>query len=216
MSPEYQKINSIYKRDTKGRIIPGDWAMPEYEYLLHNAWQFTEKVDGTNIRLHFDRFEDQVFADIAGRTDNAQIPPHLLKVLQAEVKRMGDLVGPMMLEREITSMTLYGEGYGAKIQKGGGNYRPDAGFVLFDVKVGNWWLARENVEDVAVKVGVDVVPIVVQESLEFAIDLVRTGDWKSQWPGVADPEGLVGRPVVDLFNRRGERIITKIKAKDLR
>ena len=32
---------------------------------------------------------------------------------------------------------LYGEGYGAKIQKGGGNYRADQDFVLFDVRVGS-------------------------------------------------------------------------------
>ena len=49
-------------------------------------------------------------------------------------------------------VTLYGEGYGARIQKGGGKYlAKSCDFVLFDVKIGDWWLRREAVDEIAIE-----------------------------------------------------------------
>jgi hypothetical protein len=49
---------------------------------------------------------------------------------------------------------LYGEGYGAGIQKGGGQYRKVQAFCLFNVLVADkWWLDWSNVGDVAAKPG---------------------------------------------------------------
>ena len=131
---EYHKIHSIYKRDEKGNLIPGQWALPEFEYLRNNEWEFTEKVDGTNIRVMFDGTN----VTFGGKTDNAQIPSKLVMALYNMFpdEMMGNVFG-----RDFdTFVCLYGEGYGAKIQKAGGNYRPDQSFVLFDVKIGKWWL----------------------------------------------------------------------------
>jgi len=107
---------------------------------------------------------------------------------------------------------LYGEGYGAKIQKGGGNYRQDQDFVLFDVKVGDWWLRRPDVEEVADTLGLDVVPVIEQGTLFDAVSMVRNG-LQSTW-GDFEAEGIVARPTVDLKMRNGSRIITKIKCLD--
>ena len=50
---EYHKIQSIYKRDEKTRkFIEGQWSLPEFEYLQNNRWLWTDKVDGTNIRVY--------------------------------------------------------------------------------------------------------------------------------------------------------------------
>ena len=57
------------------------------------------------------------------------------------------------------------------------------------------------------------VPVVGYFDVEEAIDRVRNGDIKSVWPD-ARIEGLVGTPETPLFNRRGDRIITKIKVRD--
>ena len=55
-------------------------------------------------------------------------------------------------------VTLYGEGFGAKIQKGGGNYIPNGqSFILFDVVIDGWLLQRKNVQDIATKLGIDTV-----------------------------------------------------------
>ena len=49
---EYHKIQSVFKRDiANGKIIEGKYSLPEFEYLKDNQWVFTEKVDGTNIRI---------------------------------------------------------------------------------------------------------------------------------------------------------------------
>ena len=47
-----------------------------------------------------------------------------------------------------TAVELFGEGYGAKIQSGGG-YRNDVDFILFDVLISDNYQPRESVEDIA-------------------------------------------------------------------
>lgn len=201
---EYHKINTMFKRDmdNKGQIIEGAWSLPEFEFLKDNRWVFTEKVDGTNIRI---KWEGGVMS-LGGKTDNAQIPAYLIDAI-----RVMDLIPKFQGHFEGTDVCLYGEGYGAKIQKGG-CYRPDQSFVLFDVKVGDWWLERQNVEDVAQNLGLDVVPIMGQGTLADAISLVR-GGLKSLW-GDFTAEGIVARPAVELKTRNNGRVITKIKHVD--
>ena len=107
---------------------------------------------------------------------------------------------------------LDGEGYGAKIQKGGGNYRSDQDFVLFDVKVGDFWLRRADVVDVASKLSLEVVPVIDRGTLRNMIELVQKG-FGSEW-GDFPAEGIVAKPATELCTRGGRRIITKIKHKD--
>lgn len=204
---EYHKILTVFERDeaTKYRTLKeGVWACPEFGYLANTFWTFTEKVDGTNIRVMIGRGD----LDYGGRTNNAQIPAPLINSLNDKFLPLR----PKLTEIFPDTACLYGEGYGAKIQKGGGNYRPDQSFVLFDVRVGDWWLKRPNVEDVASKLGLDVVPIIGQGPLENAVDMAREG-FNSRW-GDFRAEGVVMRPAVELLARNGKRIIAKIKCKD--
>ena len=161
---EYHKIQTVFKRDmgTKHKtLLEGQFSLPEFEYLADNAWVFTEKVDGTNIRVML-KNGAIVFG---GKTDAAQIPAQLVAVLNDRFLPLAS----RMQEMFSGDACLYGEGYGAKIQKGGGNYRPDQDFVLFDVRVGDWWLQRADVEDVAAKLGINVVPIVGVGTLHDAV-----------------------------------------------
>jgi len=212
---EYHKIKTLFVRDPKNMryVLEGEWSCPELEYLKENLWTFTEKVDGTNIRVMWDGKS----VTFGGKTDNAQMYVPLMQKLQelfnTTPKRL--LLKELFKgeENEVLSVCLYGEGYGAKIQKGGGNYRPDGvDFVLFDVKVGNWWLQRKDCEDIAVKLGIKVVPIVGEGTLLEAVEMVKNG-LTSQW-GDFEAEGLVCRPKTELCTRGGNRIITKIKSRD--
>jgi hypothetical protein len=222
---EYHKINTIYKRDPKtNKLIIGDWSTPEFQFLQYNEWEFTEKVDGTNIRVIFDRHEDSIDVTYGGRTDKAQIPPPLAFQLhmmfgrashpgnRGKVDRLNDL-GALMVERDINRMTFYGEGYGPKIQ-GGEKYTDIPSFVLFDVKVGPYWLESDNVAILAANLDIPVVPVVGYGTLHDAMNLVQR-DMVSAW-GDFEAEGIVARPVVQMFDRKGERIIAKIKARDFR
>lgn len=222
----YPKINGVYMRDERGNFIDGEWAQPEFGYLAELDWHWTEKVDGTNIRLILTAEElDRRLKnyEIRGRTDRAQIPAQLLETIAAMFDAWRECgpddenwPGAVFDEFDYqTPVVLYGEGYGPGIQKGGGLYRDTQDFVLFDVKVGNWWLKREDVIDVAVKLNLNVVPTRLIGSLNSAIELVKHPDFDSNWYG-ARPEGLVGRPLNDLCDRAGRRITTKVKVKDFR
>ena len=205
---QYHKIQTVYLRDpaTKYKtLLEGRFALPEFEYLAGNTWEFTEKVDGTNIRVMFDGVDAITFG---GKTDNAQIPAFLVARLQERFLPQAEL----FRENFPVGVCLYGEGYGARIQKGGGDYRPDQDFVLFDVLVRDWWLQRPDVEEVAATFGIDVVPVIGSGTLLEAVGMVREG-FKSQW-GDFIAEGVVARPMVELRARSGARIITKIKYRD--
>ena len=205
MFKEYHKIQSIFKRSEKThKFIMGEYSTPEFEYLKNNIWIYTEKVDGTNIRVCWDGEKIR----FAGRTDRAQIPTFLYDKLTTMflTDKMSKIFGN-------TEACLYGEGYGARIQKGGGNYIPDGvSFVLFDVMIDNWWLKRKDVEDIARKLNIAIVPIVGSGDIKRAINMVYDG-FESAW-GDFIAEGLVLRPLVELKDRGGRRIITKMKYKD--
>jgi len=205
---EYHKIQSIYKRNERGKFLEGQWAIPEFQYLKDNSWVWTEKVDGTNIRVMYDGSN----ITFGGKTDNAQIPASLV----TNLNNMFMVIEKREIFKEKfqDGVCLYGEGYGAKIQKGGGNYKAVQDFVLFDVRVGSWWLKREDVEDVAKSLSIDVVPIVNVGSLHDAIEFTSKG-FKSKW-GEFNAEGIVLRPTVELSTRSGRRIITKVKEKDFK
>ena len=205
---EYHKITTVFKRDPETKcktLLMGKYAEPEFEYLKDNIWLFTEKIDGTNIRVMWENGE----LKFGGKTDNAQIPVFLYD-------KLNELFTTDLFTKEFpdTNICLYGEGYGARIQKGGGNYISDGvDFVLFDVRIGEWWLEREDVGDIANKLELEVVPYVGEGTLEAMVNLVRLG-FNSEI-GNRRAEGIVARPEIELFGRNGHRIITKIKHKDL-
>ncbi len=214
---EYHKIETCFKRDPGNlkRLIEGDWANPVFGYLANNKWVFTEKVDGTNIRVIITQIGGgRLTVNFGGKTDNASIPAMLVKVLGEKFLPLMNILQEMFP----SGACLYGEGYGAKIQKGGSNYRLDQSFVLFDVLVPDptgsktWWLERHNIEDVAQKLGLDVVPIINKGTLHDMVEMAKTG-FTSNW-GSFKAEGIVARPEVELKDRAGKRIITKIKHKD--
>jgi len=204
---EYPKIHTIFKRDPASNhktLMIGEYSLPEFRYLKDNGWIWSEKVDGTNIRVIWDQENEQVL--LGGKTSNAQIPGVLVNKLRE--------MFPVEKMRSVftASACLYGEGYGAKIQKGGGNYRQDQSFVLFDALIDTWWLKRDALEEIAQKLGIDIVPVIGIGTLSDMVHMAETG-FESHW-GDFLAEGIVARPVVELRARNGDRIITKIKHKD--
>lgn len=207
---EYHKIETVFNRSTNGdkRLIWGDYRNETVEYLADNIWQFTEKIDGTNIRIHWDGHN----VEIGGRTDRAQIPKHLMDYLSATflTPEVEELFEQTYGEKDVM---LFGEGYGAKIQNGG-DYRSDVSFILFDVLIGDNWQSREWVEATARMFSIDVVPIVLEGTIGDGIDYVMQHN--NSTIGKAMMEGVVGRPKVEMKDRLGNRIIVKIKWKDFK
>ena len=207
---EYPKIETIFSRDTEGtkKLIFGTYRDETVKYLRFNDWQFTEKIDGTNISVEWDGHA----VSFHGRTERAQIPKHLLEYLE---KTFLTTEAEELFEQTYgdKNVIFYGEGYGAKIQNGG-NYRSDVSFILFDVLIGDNWQEREWVEKTAKMFGIDVVPVVFVGSLEEGVDYVM--EHHPSTIGTAMMEGVVGRPMVEMRDRLGKRIIVKIKWEDFK
>jgi len=206
---KYTKINSLWKRAMHMKnkpLIRGAYAMPEFEVLENALWEATEKIDGTNIRVIWDGEK----VDIRGKTDKAILPGHL-------DKKLHELFTPETLKKGFTLeggqvVCLYGEGYGVKIQKGGNYIKKDVSFILFDIRVGGWWLQRKDIENIAARIGILVVPFLGNMSLAEADALVNN-DFKSliaenkEYPA----EGVVLKAPLGMLTRSGKRIMVKIK-----
>ena len=226
MSQYYTKIDTCFKRDldhdskTYNCILPDQgFTRQEFEVLKDLKWEATEKIDGTNMSYFYsyDPVKNTEIFEIHGKTEAAAIPTHLLVKMQKLVTK--EKMREVFVKEEGGPITVqvFGEGYGVKIQKGGNYIKNDTDFILFDVKVGNIFLTREACEDVAKSLGVKIVPLMGHMTLQEAIDFVDKG-FKSTIAENKDydAEGLVLKAPLGLLDRRGQRIITKIKTCDFR
>nr|DAU62819.1 MAG TPA: RNA editing ligase [Caudoviricetes sp.] len=192
---KYPKIETCFQRslETK-KLLDGVWRSDELQYLKDCEWIWTEKVDGANI--------PQPLMEYLETTFGGEVNEEIFEQLFGE-----------------TEVILFGEGYSPKIQSGGG-YRKDVSFILFDVKIGNFWLLRDKVEEIAKQLGIDVVPLIGYGPIQFAIDFVKEHPMSrvAQNNGGSGcyMEGLVGTPTVGLLRRNGERIQVKIKWNDFK
>lgn len=216
---QYHKIQGLYKRDMNkesanyGKFIEGQYSLPEFDLLKDIKWSWSEKIDGTNIRVCIYTDPNIKGIEFKGRTDKAEIPKHLLSKLQ-KLFTNEKIFSVFEEGEEKPDIYLYGEGCGYKIQSGSkyvGNTK-EVDFILFDIKIGNVWLKREAVEEIASKLKIKVVPIVGEGTINESIAFVRKG-FKSTF-GDFIAEGLVIRPKYELKDRMGRRLITKIKYRD--
>jgi hypothetical protein len=226
---EYPKINSLWKREgwyfeqdkkkskdyQEGRqsFIIGDYANPEFGNIRN--WLVDEKVDGTNIRIYFQKSfdgEGEPTVVFCGRTANAQLPCHLLERLQ-EIFTVEKLMQAFPLDPG-GKVVLYGEGYGPKIQGCGSNYRKDAGFILFDVVVGHWWLQRGDVIDIAMKLGIPIVPSFGILTEPEIVELVKSKPLSKCSIVPQMIEGVVCRSEPLMLFRNQEPVKWKLKCKE--
>ena len=222
---EYQKIQTLFKRDANNIIIPSQYTLKEFEYLENNVWECTEKIDGTNIHVDLipivDTDKDEIVdykMSFNGRTEKAIIPTHLLTKLKAIFDK--DILVEYFYKDDDNvgcPISLYGEGYGMKIQSGGNYIKDDVNFILFDIKIGKWWLSRTSLKTIAKDLNLNIVPLLGYMTIPKAIDYVKKG-FKSLIAENEDydAEGLVLKTPNGLLLRSGERIITKIKTCDFR
>lgn len=238
----YQKIETIFKRDANNIIMPYDgFVYPELEWLRGCKFDATEKIDGTNIRIECKKtveFNEDgsvkgltYSVDYRGKTDAANIPKPLLEFLQTNfpkekvfmslgieefipVERFAEH-GWNDEESAPRMYTIYGEGYGKGIQKGGNYIKDGVGFIVFDVKVNDIYLLDDKMKIIAEKLGAPVVPYMGSMTIDEAIEFVKKG-FKSTIAENKDydAEGLVLKSPYGIKTRMGNRIIFKIKTCD--
>lgn len=241
----YQKINTIFFRDNNNVIMPyAGFVQPEFEYLRNCKWEATEKIDGTNMRIEvkqYPTYEDgtqningvKFSVEIKGKTDTADIPKNLKEFMEANYpkEKVFDALGIKeqipIEEWELynwlsydsipSKYTVYGEGYGLKIQKGGNYIKDGVGFIVFDVKVNEIYLKTDVYRSIAEKLGTPTVPNMGLMTIDEAIEFVKKG-FKSTIAQNKDydAEGLVLKTPLGLKDRMGRRLIVKIKTCDFR
>ncbi len=203
---KYPKINTLFKRETNKpcNIIIGDYSEDCFDNIVY--WNVEEKIDGTNIRFTF----DDKTVEFGGRTDNADIPAKLLNYLRETFTV--DILNSVFPAARYNSITLFGEGYGAKIQSGS-YYHDEQRFVLFDVKIGTLWLARDAIMDIAENLHIPYAPQMDKPMrTQEIIDYVKSKPNSLFAKDEHVTEGIIAR--TDLLNRRGERVMFKLKVRD--
>lgn len=223
-NPTYPKTYNIWKRDDETKkLIPNVFEKEEFGSIKN--WHFTEKIDGTNVRI-INNGADMAYL---GRESSSGLPKALKKYL---INLFEDSITPFGSKKEKLKkmfpsglVVLYGEGYGGKIRNGG-RYSKTPKFILFQIeyraydpvknKLTSWWLSRENVEDISIKLKIDVVPLLTLHTIEEAITMVKKG-FKSL---IAEDRNLMAEGIVASSNpimhfRDGDPIRFKIKHKDM-
>ena len=180
---------------------------PELEYLAKNPWTYKRKLNGENMRVLWDG--DQAIWN--GRTNN--FTPN-----RETTEYMNSTFAEEIFEEKFgrdKQVLLFGERMAPGAQ-GNELGLEKTEFVLFDVKIANVWLEPESVRAIAeyfrLRTCYDFMRSIDKarnytESLEKLIELCSVGDF-SEW------EGIVAIPATGVFNRKGERIICKIKNQD--
>ena len=220
---KYHKINALYNRWRKdldpietlplnkkyGDFKDGEFAQSEFEYLFNNQWIWSEKLDGTNIRIYANWSEQYGIHtfEVKGKDENSSTPKDLLEWIKNWIYENSQIVSDLFAAEDIV---LYGEGVGTKIQKVGHNFGSQH-FKLFDVYINGFWLQKDDVLDIANKLSLDT-PITWIGTIQDAIDKVKTLPVSSF--GNFTIEGYVGQPIVRLNDAKQKRIVTKIKVCD--
>lgn len=227
---KYPKIQTLWKRHPEtGVIMPQDYSKSEFRNI--KFWHITEKIDGMNIRIEYDKrpgMYDTLTGptiQFGGRTDKAQMPKELLKYLEAVfTPGIFKLIFP-----DAEYVCLFGEGFGPKIQAGGGLYTDNQEFILFDVFTDGWWLKQDAVTEIAQDFMIERVPILGLWTKERAEDFVdpRVENHTSALSVDKIPmsiiskqpkemEGIMCRSNPLMLFRNGSPIQFKLKVKDYR
>lgn len=112
-------------------------------------------------------------------------------------------------------VVVYGEAYGGSCQKMSYMYGPELRFIVFDVFINNIWLDVPTMDEVATRLEQEVVPW-----RKIVCDLAAIDNERDRPSEVAARrgftedhirEGVVLRPLAEMFNRYGERMIVKHK-----
>lgn len=209
---KYHKIDTLWVFDIKKkRFDAGQFLSKEVELLRHNAWEFTEKVDGTNLRIYWDGYS----LSYAGRMDESTFTPQQHDFIQTYLVNESVVA---IIEQKFKDKQVYifGELIGVGIGKEGEKYVKETGlpydFRVFDIEIGGVMLERSNAYALATSLGYKAVPIVLLGSIQDGLDYVENNAQSTF--SEANLEGLVGVPVGNFRDRLGQRIIIKIKKRD--
>ena len=209
---KYPKISTLFpfNKEIKKFDSTKGFANENVGFLVHHTWLWSEKIDGTNVRIHWDGYN----LSYKGRKDNSEFSAEQDEFLAVEIANMdlGQLIEQTFGEKEVY---IFGELHGKNIQKAGPLYSDQYQFRVFDMKVNGIWINRlVKLEEIANGIlGLEVAPLILVGTIDDAIRHVKVNT-KSTFSD-APLEGLVGVPMGGLLDNQGRRIAVKVKKRDL-
>jgi len=123
-------------------------------------------------------------------------------------------------ELEITSIIVYGEAYGGKVQGMKKTYGDKLKFVAFEVKIGESWLSVPQAEEIVKQLGLEFIyykqiPTTIEaidaEMNSDSVQAIRNGCGEGKMR-----EGIVLRPLIEVRKNNRKRIIAKYKRDDFK
>lgn len=214
----YHKIFPPYARHTTGeqrkQLDRSRWLTRELEVLAAvPGWTFTEKIDGANLAVIYNGLGVEL------RTRDGHNLETLADLDPSTIDALREIFHVTVMEQAFGSKEtrIYLEVYG----KGVGDHHwlarklPQQRVAVLDARINGFWLARGNLTDLANDTfSLECAPHRADvQTLTRAIDVVTAGMPSAL--GDFTAEGLVGVAPLGLFNRKGERIIVKVKTEDL-
>ena len=122
--------------------------------------------------------------------------------------------GEYVVSLEEVPVYIYGEYYGAGIQKCGSRYSDKNDFAVFDIKAQGWWVPKDVRDAWCKGLGLKQVPYIGIKTLSEFEEMVKNG-FQTKVEGAKDSslieEGIVCRPTRPFRDVHGNRIIAKIK-----
>ena len=188
----YLHITNLYRPEAQGILLFKEvYALEKiHGTSAHISWRST---DGNPQLIYFAGGESH--ANFVALFDDAALRAAFTAIGHPEV-------------------TVFGEAYGGKQQGMRHTYGDKLSFIVFDVKIGETWLAVPDAEDVAKKLGLEFVPYHKVTTELTALDAERDRPSEAAVRrGITAPkprEGVVVRPLRE-FSVNGHRVIVKHK-----
>ena len=203
MLHNYPKLLGLYLFDDNTHQPLRDSYDPSVANWVGLNFIRTEKIDGTNLKVYRDGYT----VHIEGRTNkpNAHIDENLWWLQE---KFQEHIFEHHFGEKAVT---IYGELYGGKINKGKEHYNTAETVKIFDIKVGEIWLTDEDMRAVTEFFGVQPVAYLFTGTIAEAESFV-----KEKLNEESYFEGIVGKEKHWRLERNGARIALKIKKEHLR
>lgn len=169
--------------------------------LLFRECYALEKVHGTS--AHITWKDNQLHLSPGAASIHAFRMCFDTEALQNKISSLG-----------LPEVTIYGEAYGGKMQGMSHHYGEQMRFIVFDVRYGEQqWLTVPEMDKVATFLGLEVVPWQKIPATLEAFDAARDAPSEvSVRRGITTPcerEGIVLRPLIEVINNIGERVIAK-------
>ena len=184
----YMHIDNLYKNQ---------------DILAYKECYALEKIHGTSAHISYNKGEVKVFA--GGGNHQSFLGLFNIEALKAKFDAMC-LEGVCI---------VYGENYGGKQQGMSGTYGKEPKFIVFEVKIGDYWLNIPKAEVVAKELGLEFVSYKRIPCEIEAINTERdTNSVQAIRNGITEPkmrEGIVLHPIEEYTKNNGTRVIAKHK-----